>query len=74
MGKLKQETMEALEVVAAAADPDVNEQERQEYWARDNALSHAMTLHKTNGGMKNVNQVLADAVVILNFLKGGKDE
>ena len=69
MGKLKQETVEALEVVAEA-----DEDTRQEYWARDNALSHALALHKTNGGMKHVQQVLADAQVILDFLKGENHE
>lgn len=74
MSKIKQETVEALEAVAAVVDPDGDEKERQEKWDRDNALTHALALHKTNGGMKHVQQVLADAQVILNFLKGGKDE
>lgn len=73
MGKLKQDLTESLEAVAAVADPD-DDAEQREFWARDNALTHAMELHKTNGGMKHVNQVLADAVVILKFLKGGNDE
>ncbi|NBS70368.1 hypothetical protein EBT31_15865 [bacterium] len=74
MGKLKQNLVESLETLDAVDSPDVDEDTRQEYWARDNALTHALALHKINGGMKNVNQVLADAHVILNFLKGGKDE
>ena len=54
MGKLKQDVTEAVEAVVEA-----DEDTRQEYWARDNALGHALTLHKTNGGMKHVQQVLA---------------
>ena len=73
MGKLKQEIMESLETVAAVADPDDNAEQR-EYWRRDGALSHALALHKINGGMKPVNQVLADAWEILKFLKGNNDE
>ena len=69
MGKLKQDLTESLEVLDTVA-----EDTQREFWARDNALTHAMELHKTNGGMKHVNQVLADAVVILKFLKGGNDE
>jgi hypothetical protein len=69
MGKLKQDVTEAVEAVVEA-----DEDTRQEYWARDNALGHALTLHKTNGGMKHVQQVLADAQVILDFLKGENHE
>lgn len=74
MKKLKQEIAESMEVVASVVDPDGDEKARQEFWARENALTHALALHKINGGMKNVNQVLADAHVILNFLKGNNDE
>lgn len=72
MAKTKPETVDALEEVAAARDlvaPD-----ERSYWRRDTALSHALALHKINGGMKPVNQILADAVVILEFLKGNNDE
>ena len=75
MAKTKPETVDALEEVAATVDPDpVNEREHRDYWRRDTALSHALALHKINGGMKPVNQILADAVVILEFLKGNNDE
>lgn len=73
MGKLKQEVMESMEAVAAVLDPDEDKDQRA-YWQRDTALSHALALHKINGGMKPVHQVLADAWEILKFLKGNNDE
>ena len=72
MSKLKQAVMESVEEVAAARDlvaPD-----ERSYGRRDTALSHALALHKINGGMKPVHQVLADAWEILKFLKGNNDE
>lgn len=73
MSKLKQAVMESVETAAAVMDPDEDKDQR-DYWMRDNALSHALALHKINGGMKPVHQVLADAWEILKFLKGNNDE
>ena len=75
MSKLKQAVMASMEEVAAEIDPGPDDNaEQREYWRRDGALAHALALHKINGGMKPVNQILADAVVILEFLKGKNDE
>ena len=69
MGRIKEAAVDTLETLDTVADDN-----HRAYWMRDNALSHALTLHKINGGMKPVNQVLADAVVILEFLKGETNE
>lgn len=69
MGRIKEAAVDTLETLDTVADDD-----QRAYWMRDNSLSHALALHKINGGMKNVNQVLADAVVIMEFLKGKNDE
>ena len=69
MGKIKEAAVDTLETLDTVADDN-----QRSYWVRDNALSHALALHKINGGMKPVNQILADAVVILEFLKGNNDE
>ena len=71
MAKTKPETVADEFVIPA---PDHEEAAYRAYLERDDALSHALALHKINGGMKPVNQILADAVVILEFLKGNNDE
>ena len=39
-------------------------------WMRDSALGYAMNLHKNNGGMSTAQQIIGNADVFLNFLKG----
>jgi hypothetical protein len=78
MGRIKQEAAEMLEqvtdVVASAEVLSDDDKSQRAYWQRDNALSQALTLHKQNGGMRAPNQILADAQIFLNFLKGEVNE
>jgi hypothetical protein len=52
---------------AVATVPPVEDNDR---WLRDSALGYAITHHKNNGGMTTAQQILANAGVFLNFLKG----
>ena len=72
MGRVKQEATETAEWVIP--ERDEYEIAYDAYMTRNTALEHALALHKTNGGMKTVHQVLTDAEAILNFLKGESNE
>ena len=55
---------------AVIATPSVADEERSDRWMRDSALGYAITLHKNNGGMTTAQQIIGNADVFLNFLKG----
>lgn len=68
-------TKPAKEVIAqqeqiADAVPSVFDEERSDRWVRDSALGFAMTHHKHNGGMTTPQQIISNADIFLNFLKG----
>lgn len=68
-------TKPAKEVIAqqeqiADTVPSVSDEERSDRWVRDSALGYAMTHHKNNGGMTTPQQLVDNASVFLNFLKG----
>ena len=68
-------TKPAKEVIAqqeqiADAVPSVFDEERSDRWLRDSALGYAVTHHKNNGGMTTPQQLVDNANVFLNFLKG----
>ena len=65
MTKVKEVALE--EVVTT---PSVVDEERSDRWMRDSALGYAMNLHKNNGGMTTAQQIIGNADVFLNFLKG----
>ena len=44
--------------------------QRDEDWRRDNALSMAISFHKNNGGMYQPQQLVDTATIFLSFLKG----
>jgi hypothetical protein len=48
----------------------VFDEEQSARWMRDSALGFAMTHHKHNGGMTTPQQLVDNANVFLNFLKG----
>jgi hypothetical protein len=43
---------------------------RDQEWMRRNALELALLLAKNNGGMHQVNSIIKDAQVFLQFIKG----
>lgn len=63
-------TKEAVAPQVEDAVPTVSDEERSERWVRDSALAYAITLHKNNGGMTTAPQIIGNAEVFLNFLKG----
>ena len=68
-------TKPAKEVIAqqeqiADAVTSVFDEEQSARWMRDSALGFAMTHHKNNGGMTTPQQLVDNANVFLNFLKG----
>ena len=68
-------TKPAKEAVAPQEDvviatPSVADEERSDRWMRDSALGYAITHHKNNGGMTTPAQLVINAEVFLNFLKG----
>jgi hypothetical protein len=68
MTKPAKEVIAQQEEVATlgVADSEVNDGR----WVRDSALGFAMTHHKHNGGMTTPQQLVDNANVFLNFLKG----
>ena len=46
------------------------QEQRDNRWVNEYALSHALSFHKNNGGMMNPHQLLDIANQFLNFLKG----
>jgi hypothetical protein len=67
-------TKPAKEVVAPQEEnvpvASVFDGEQGDRWLRDSALGYAITLHKNNGGMTTAQQIIGNADVFLNFLKG----
>ena len=58
---------EAVSETVATVSPVEDNSDR---WMRDSALGYAITLHKNNGGMTTAQQIIGNADVFLNFLKG----
>ena len=69
MTKTKEAVVPQIEAEVIAT-PSVADEERSDRWLRDSALGYAMNLHKNNGGMSTAQQILGNADVFLNFLKG----
>jgi hypothetical protein len=67
MTKAKEAVTPQEEPVAVAS---VFDEERSDRWLRDSALGYAITLHKNNGGMTTAQQIIGNADIFLNFLKG----
>ena len=67
-------TKPAKEVVApqeeTVAVASVFDEDRSDKWLRDSALAYAINLHKNNGGMTTAQQIIGNADIFLNFLKG----
>ena len=67
-------TKPAKEVIAqqeeTVAVASVFDGEQGDRWLRDSALGYAITHHKNNGGMTTPQQLVDNANVFLNFLKG----
>lgn len=53
-----------------AAERRAREDERSQLWLREHALESALQLHKNNGGMMTVQQLLVNTQTILEYLKG----
>jgi len=69
MTKTKEAVVPQIEAEVIAT-PSVADEERSDRWLRDSALGYAMNLHKNNGGMSTAQQIIGNADVFLNFLKG----
>ena len=67
MTKTKEAVAPQEETVAVTS---VFDEEQSGRWMRDSALGYAMTHHKNNGGMTTPQQLVDNASVFLNFLKG----
>lgn len=67
MTKAKEAVAPQEETVAVTSVFDEDQSGR---WMRDSALGYAMNLHKNNGGMSTAQQIIGNAEVFLNFLKG----
>ena len=67
MTKAKEAVAPQEETVAVTSVFDEDQSGR---WMRDSALGYAMNLHKNNGGMSTAQQIIGNADVFLNFLKG----
>lgn len=67
MTKVKEAVAPQEETVAVTSVFDEDQSGR---WMRDSALGYAMNLHKNNGGMSTAQQIIGNADVFLNFLKG----
>ena len=67
MTKAKEAVAPQEETVAVTSLFDEDQSGR---WMRDSALGYAMNLHKNNGGMSTAQQIIGNADVFLNFLKG----
>jgi len=67
MTKVKEAVAPQEETVAVTSVFDEDQSGR---WMRDSALGYAMNLHKNNGGMSTAQQIIGNAEVFLNFLKG----
>ena len=67
MTKTKEAVAPQEETVAVTS---VFDEEQSARWMRDSALGFAMTHHKHNGGMTTPQQLVDNASVFLNFLKG----
>lgn len=66
-------TKPAKEVIAqeeVVATPSVADEAQSDKWLRDSALAYAINLHKNNGGMTTAQQIIGNADIFLNFLKG----
>ena len=63
-------TKEAVAPQVEEAVPTVSDEERSERWLRDSALAFAINHHKNNGGITTATQVVVNANVFLNFLRG----
>ena len=66
-------TKPAKEVIAqeeVVATPSVVDEDKSDKWLRDSALAYAINLHKNNGGMTTAQQIIGNADIFLNFLKG----
>jgi hypothetical protein len=57
-------------VAVTTALSSVFDEEGSDRWMRDSALAYAISLHKNNGGMTTAPQIIGNADIFLNFLKG----
>jgi hypothetical protein len=67
MTKTKEAVAPQEETVAITS---VFDGEQGDRWVRDSALGYAMAHHKNNGGMTTPQQIISNADIFLNFLKG----